>query len=115
MLNPEMPRGFIYNLHIRQGLATGAGAFGRTLYRLKPGPVLIIIAIEAIVQFCLATRLYFSFQGRTPECLLLNAHNASDTLVDPFRNWDGTVVMTKGIFEISTIVAMDVYLFAGIA
>ena len=44
MLNPEMSGGTTYDLPVRQTLTYGARAFGRAVYRLTPGPVLVIIA-----------------------------------------------------------------------
>jgi hypothetical protein len=85
------------------------------LWALKPGPVLLILAAEVFVQACLGVRMYFSFDGGEPTGRLAQMHDISDKLVSPFHSWDGTVVVNKNVFELSTIVAMDVYLFAAVA
>jgi hypothetical protein len=114
MLNPEISSSPSYSVPVGRYVSAGARGFGRALWAVRPGPVLLIIAVEAFVQACLAVRLYFSFQGGDPTGRLAQMHHISDTLVSPFRSWDGTILFSKGVFEISTIVAMDAYLFAAI-
>jgi len=114
MLNSHAPSAPNYSLPVGRYVTMGARGFGRALWAVKPGPVLLILAVEAFVQACLGVRLYYAFHGGSPTGILDEMHDISDKLVSPFRSWDGNVVVNKNIFEISTIVAMDAYLFAAV-
>jgi len=89
---------------------------GRVLRALLPGPFLLFIAFETIVQSSLGVRLFYAFDGGQPRgAVVEELYDLSAKLVAPFTTWDGDVTVdTSGIFHLSTIVAMDVYLFAGI-
>ena len=98
-------------------LLSGVKFLGRVVHALLPGPFLIFLGFEALVQASLGTRLYYAFDGSQPSGPILERlYDLSGTLVAPFSSWDGEIpVDSSRIFHLSTIVAMDAYLFAGIA
>ena len=119
MIKPNfapITRSFQPNLSI-DPLVGAAKLLGRLLWALMPGPFLLFLGGEAVIQASLGVRLFYAFEGGEPSGKIVEAlYGLSGTLVAPFASVDGDVAVSgSGVFHLSTVVAMDVYLLAGIA